>query len=171
LFFGEGESVTDSLFLLHKGLCVPFHEATLRQQTAPIVEGLGFRIVEMSMARVTGRTQVSLVIYAESGVGIDDCATVHRTVRPRLEMLMNDRDIALQVMSPGIDRVLKSWSEFEVFVGRGVRILRHGNDEWIRGVIRSATDTEVEVETAEGIVPVRHTDIQKARLDYSQEVR
>ena len=150
---------------------MPFQESMLRQQATPIVEGLGFRVVEFSVAKVSGRAQVALVIYRESGIGIDDCAQVHRTLLPRLELLMNDRDVALQVMSPGIDRVFKSWTEFGVFVGRGASVLLRDNEAWISGVISRATESEVELTRADGARVIRFSDIQKARLDYSQEVR
>ena len=172
LFFGEEESGTDSFFVLRRERGrVPIEIGALSDQTTPIVEGLGFRIVELNMTVVKGRTHVTLVIYSPDGVGIDDCATVHRTVLPRLELLLDDRDIALQVASPGIDRVLKSWSEFEVFSGRGVRVLRQGADDWLCGTVLRAHATEVEIASATGVVAVPHADIQKAKLDYTQEVR
>ena len=150
---------------------MPFQESMLQQQATPIVEGLGFRVVELSIGVANGRTQVALVIYRQNGVGIDDCAQVHRTLLPRLELLMSNRDVALQVMSPGIDRVFKDWTEFGVFVGRGVTVLLRDDEAWISGVISRATDSEVELTGADGARVVPYSDIQKARLDYSQEVR
>jgi ribosome maturation factor RimP len=143
----------------------------LAENVTPIVEGLGFRVVELNTAVVSGRTHVTLVIYSAAGVGIDECAIVHRTVLPRLEVLMNDRDVALQVASPGIDRVLKDWHEFEIFTGRGVRILSRGQEEWTSGVVQKAGDQEVELAGPSGVTTVRYAEIQKAKLDYTQEVR
>ena len=91
----------------------------LRENVSPVVKAMGFSIVELESSVVSGRTHVHLVIYRPSGVSIDDCAEVHRTVQPRLETLMDDRDIALQVASPGVDRAIKSNIEYSVFVGRG----------------------------------------------------
>jgi ribosome maturation factor RimP len=145
------------------------HES-LAEAITPIVEGLGFRVVEFSAQNVKGRNHAMLVIYSPQGVGIDDCATVHKTVLPRLELLMDDRDVALQVASPGIDRVLKDWREFGVFIGRGIRILPNDRDEWIAGIVANVTEDTVEVTTGDEPVEVPFAAIRKAKLDYSQEV-
>ena len=143
----------------------------LREQLEEIVQGVGFSIVELHSSVVKGRTHVHLVVYRPEGVSIDDCAEVHKTVRPRIELLLDDRDVALQVASPGIDRTIKDNSEYAVFVGRGVRLLKKGAESWLGGVIRAGSDREVEIETAEGIETIPYAEIQKAKLDYTQEVR
>ncbi|MFW5689108.1 MAG: hypothetical protein ACOC1U_05975 [Spirochaetota bacterium] len=143
----------------------------LREQIEEVVQGVGFSIVELHSSVVKGRTHVNLVVYRPEGVGIDDCAEVHRTVRPRLELLLDDRDVALQVASPGIDRTLKENREFAVFTGRGVKVLPRDADTWIAGIIRDAGEREVEIETAEGPRRIAYAEIQKAKLDYTQEVR
>ncbi len=143
----------------------------LIDQLDEIVQGLGFRVVELNTSVVKGRTHCHLVIYRSEGVGIDDCATVHRTVLPRLELLWDDRDVALQVASPGIERTMKDMRELGIFVDRGVRILRKHADDWITGIIRGADADRVEVETEHGVQEIAIAEIQKAKLDYSQEVR
>ncbi|MFP4113223.1 MAG: hypothetical protein ACOC2Y_03210 [Spirochaetota bacterium] len=148
-------------------------EATgaLREQLDEIVRGAGFRIVELHTSVVKGRTHANLVIYRPEGVGINDIAEVHKTVLPRLELLLDDRDVALQVASPGIDRTIKDNSEFAVFHGRGVKILERKTDEWLGGVVGAADDEAVEIETEEGVRRIPYAEIQKAKLDHTQEVR
>lgn len=143
----------------------------LRDQLEEIVQGVGFRIVELSVSVVKGRTHVHLVIYRPEGVSIDDVAEVHKTVLPRIELLLDDRDVALQVASPGIDRTFKDNVEFAVFAGKGVRVLSHDRGDWIAGVIAAASDRDVDIETPEGVVKIAFSDVQKAKLDYTQEVR
>ena len=142
----------------------------LRNQVEPIVEGTGYRVVELSSGVVKGRPHVNLVVYHPNGVSIDDCAEMHRTLLPRIELLMNNRDVALQISSPGIERTFKDESEFAVFLGRGVQLLLR-DDGWIGGCIVSATGTEVEIRTDGGVRTFAFADIQKAKLDYTQEVR
>jgi len=67
--------------------------------------------------------------------------------------------------------VLKDWHEFEIFTGRGVRVLRRGEEEWTSGVVRKAGDQEMELDGPSGVTVVRYAEIQKAKLDYTQEVR
>ena len=142
----------------------------LRDQVGPIVEGAGYRIVELSSGVVKGRPHVNLVVYRPEGVSIDDCAEMHRTLLPRIELLLDNRDVAMQISSPGIERTFKDPSEFAVFVGRGVQIL-HRDDGWIGGCIVSATGTEAEIRADGGVRRFAFADIQKAKLDYTQEVR
>jgi ribosome maturation factor RimP len=103
-------------------------------------------------------------------VSIDDCAEVHRTVLPRLELLLDDRDVALQVASPGIERTMKDPRELEVFAGRGVKILKRDSEDWVAGIVRSADAQRVELKTADGVHEIALSDIRKAKLDYTQEV-
>ena len=146
-------------------------ETELRGDFAPLMKELGFAIVELHAAPVGGRMHLELVIYRAEGVSIDDCARVHKVVRPRAELILDDRDLAVQVASPGIDRTFKSNSEFQVFIDQGVRVLLRGADEWIVGVVESTDDRGVTLRDGDKRRTVTYDDIQKARLDYSQEVK
>ncbi len=141
----------------------------LQEDLGPIVEGAGYRLVELHAGVIKGRTHVNIVVYRPEGIGIDDCAEAHRTLLPRIELLLDDRDVALQVASPGITRTLKDLSEFAVFCGRGVQILLHDGG-WVGGRIASVTERAVEVSTDEGARTIAFDDIQKAKLDHTQEV-
>jgi ribosome maturation factor RimP len=145
--------------------------SALRDEIDEIVRGAGFSIVELHTSVVKGRTHVHLVVYRPEGVGIDDIAEVHKTVRPRLELLLDDRDVALQVASPGIDRTIKDNSEFAVFLGRGVKVLERETGSWLGGILRSVDERGIEIETAEETRRIDYAEIQKAKLDYTQEVR
>lgn len=143
----------------------------LRNAVTPIVEALGYQTVDVAMSVVTGRRHVNLVVYKNSGVSVDDCAAIHKTLLPRLEVLLNDRDIAMQVASPGIDRAIKNDIEYSVFVGRGVRVLCASTGDWTAGIIQSATEAGVVIASDDTTHSIPFADIQKAKLDYSQEVR
>jgi len=64
-----------------------FDFETVRREVTPIIEGLGFSVVELNIGRSTHQINVAIVIYNPEGVGIEDCASVSRTLRPRLELL------------------------------------------------------------------------------------
>jgi len=146
-------------------------ESELTNDFDPLLRELGFRIVELHAATVKGRTHLDLVIYGEEGVSIDDCATVHKVIMPRAELILDDRDLAVQVASPGIDRTFKDNSEFAVFVGRGVSVLKRGTEAWIGGVVDSVSDSDVTLRCGHERQSIAFTEIQKTRLDYSQEVK
>ena len=140
-------------------------------ELSPVVEGLGYLIVEAKHARMRGTTHVTLVIYRSDGVTVDGCADVSRTVLPRLSILFDTQDVALEVGSPGIDRKIKHNREYGIFIGRGVQVLLRDTADWFGGVIRSADDSIVEIEGAAGPRAVAYDQIQKAKLDEAQEVR
>jgi ribosome maturation factor RimP len=144
---------------------------SLREQVSDVVSGLGYSVVDVNQSVVKGRTHVHLVIYRREGVNVDDCAEIHKTVAPRLELLLDDRDVALQVASPGIDRTFKSNREFAVFVNRGVKVLLKSSMEWTSGIVASSDETSVTLESDGTSAHIPFSDIQKAKLDYTQEVR
>ncbi|MEE8440781.1 MAG: ribosome maturation factor RimP [Spirochaetia bacterium] len=146
-------------------------ESELKIDFAPLLRELGFQIVELHAATVKGRVHLDLVIYGADGVAIDDCAAVYKVIMPRAELMLDSRDVALQVASPGTDRTFKDNGEFAVFVDRGVRVLVSGADDWIGGVVDSVSESDVTLRDGQGRQSIAFADIQKVRLDYSQEVK
>jgi len=140
-------------------------ERLLRDDFAPLIEHLGFRIVELHCATVHGRIHLDIVIHAADGVTIDDCADVHKLIRPRAEVMLDSRDVAVQIASPGINRVLKDNSEFDVFAGSPVLILRRSDEDWIAGVIRRTDESSVTIDSSDGEMTLAFDDIQKAKLE------
>ncbi len=91
---------------------------------APTVEAMGYRLVRVMM---TGGRRPTLQIMAEradgSGMGVDDCAEISRTISAVLDV---EDPIAgeytLEVSSPGIDRPLTRLSDFRRFAGFEARV-------------------------------------------------
>ncbi len=97
---------------------------------------MGLALVEMALGRRKGTTRVSVVIYRQGGVGVDDCAEVSGMLLPRLETIEGMGDVSLEVSSPGIERTLRDSAEYAIFAGRGVRILAGTETEWQGGIIQ-----------------------------------
>ncbi len=87
-----------------------------------VLESAGFQVVEVRGARQEKVWRIELVLYRSGGIGIDHCADAHRLVAPALEVALDSRNVVLQVSSPGIDRVLKSPREYEIFQGLPVYV-------------------------------------------------
>ena len=51
-------------------------KGTYYQLLAPVVEGLGFSIVELSAANRQDGLHISLVIFSPAGVTVKDCSKV-----------------------------------------------------------------------------------------------
>lgn len=92
-------------------------DGTLRDDLEAIIEGLGYRMVELKSQPIRDTLVVSLVVHKSGGIGLEDCEVVHRTILPRLEAVLERDDIRMEVSSPGIGRKLKSWREFNAFKG------------------------------------------------------
>lgn len=136
----------------------------------PVVDKLGFSLVELRSGVARDALRVSMVIYRPEGVNLDDCSSVYRAVLPRIEVSENRRDVHLTVSSPGVDRTIRSTAEFSIFRGRAVRLLMNGSGEWTKGTIQTTTDHSVELAGASGRTEHDFNDIVKAQLDYSEEV-
>ncbi len=146
-------------------------EDPIRETVEPVITGLGYTLVDIQSKFVRDRLRVIIVIYRESGITVDDCAAVHQAVQPRIEVLQDNRDVYLEVSSPGLDRKFRTNREFAVFTGRGARLLRADNDQWVAGIIVEAGEDAVTLENETGRETVAMELIRKARLDESQEVR
>jgi ribosome maturation factor RimP len=136
-----------------------------------LAKGLGFELVEFSVSRHKGSCQARAVIYAQSGTGISECSRFHRILLPRLEVLLSDQDLSLEVSSPGIERSFKSDREYGIFKGRGVRAYSRSMSDWVCGILSGFDGETISISRrGEKDVALGRLDIAKARLDHSQEV-
>ncbi len=104
----------------------------------------------------------------DSGVGVDDCAEVSRTVSALLEV--EDpirRSYTLEVSSPGIDRPLVDRRDFERFAGLAARVETrqlHDGRRRFKGRLLGVVGDEVHLETDAGTVEVPLSEIAQAKL-------
>ena len=145
-------------------------EDRLYPSVAPLIEKMGYSIVELiSQRRRSGALHVHLVIYRPQGIGVQDCEEVYRAVLPRIEVSDDRRDVHLEVSSPGLTRNLKSADEFELFVGRRVKVLMDNSDEWVAGILGNTDETGITLRTSAGESRVDFSAIRKARLEDTRE--
>jgi ribosome maturation factor RimP len=128
-------------------------------------------LIELFLFRRRGRgekpgtVQVKITAYKPGIMGVDDCSRLHRALLPRLELEFSGEDLYLEVSSPGIDRLIKDGSEFAHYLGRGVKCYRRDISDWTGGLLRSAGETVIVLETGEGQIPISYDSIAKAKLD------
>jgi ribosome maturation factor RimP len=145
-------------------------EKDVRDAVEPLLAGMGIFLVELAIGRLKGSTRVSVVIHRKEGVGIDDCAEVSRLLLPRLQTIEALLDVSLEVSSPGIERTIRSQAEYELFRGRGVRILSGTDTEWFGGIIERVEAGALWLKKGKENRRFALEEIRKARLDYSVEV-
>jgi ribosome maturation factor RimP len=144
----------------------------LSEELRSLLERSGLKLVEFSVSRHRGSVTGRATIYAAGGTGTEECARAHRIIYPRLQALYGPQ-AGLEVMSPGIDRILKSTAEWRIFEGRWVRVMARTvigeAGTWIQGRIEHATDEGVVLATDMGRRALRFDEIAKARLDSTRE--
>jgi ribosome maturation factor RimP len=137
----------------------------------PLARGLGMSLIDLFLFRRKGRgdragtVQVKITAYKPGIMGVDDCSRLHRALLPRLELEFPGGDLYLEVSSPGIDRLIRDGSEFVHYLGRGVKCYRRDISDWTGGLLLSADETGIVLETGEGQIPVPYDSIAKAKLD------
>src|SRR3569832_1946303 len=144
----------------------------LRERLIALIEHvlaqLGYELVELEYA--AGRTSAVVRIFIDqpAGISVDDCERVSRDVAALLDV---DDPIptayTLEVSSPGFDRVLRTPTHFERFVGERVFVElqapRAGRKRYT-GILKTKTTTKVELEVDKQTVDVPFGEIAKARL-------
>lgn len=137
--------------------------------TDPVAESLGYKIVEIQSKNLNDELYIYVVIYALGGISIDDCSRLHKALKGRIEAFTEDRDVYIEVSSPGINRNIKSAGEFAVFKGKKIKLLLDDQDEWQKFIIKDTDNNCVTLEIAENnsseIVKIKYSDIRKAKLD------
>jgi len=135
----------------------------------PVIQGLGMSLVEVTVSRHKGSTQIRVIIYKTGAIGVDNCSRVHRAILPRLELAFPGEDFYVEVSSPGIDRLIKDKAEFRHYIGRGIRCYSRGNSDWVQGILAAAGDEKITLQGKDGSMDLFFADIAKAKLDHSVE--
>ena len=143
-----------------------------------LVKALALRTVEAVDSVHQGTHHMRVVVYKEDGeVNTDDLAAVYNIIYPRYSVIFGDRDLELEVSSPGLQRTLKDVIEFSIFKGKLVRVYSTSLSSYIVGKIESADDSSVTLldctveDTGEkrDSLTLAFSDIAKAKLEYRWE--
>lgn len=140
----------------------------------PVIEGLGYELVRVRM--LGGKTK-ALQIMAErpdGGIEVDDCAKISTAVSAVLDVEDPFEDpYALEVSSPGIDRPLTRFKDFDMWNGYEAKI---ETDELVdgrrrfKGVLAGVNDDEVLITIAEGTIGLKFDWLSDAKLVLTDEL-
>ena len=142
--------------------------ATLRAMLEPVVESLGFDLVEVELSGQGGRAILRLYIDSHGGVTVDDCAKVSHQASAVLDVEDPvSGQYTLEVSSPGLDRPLVKRRDFERFLGETVKVRMsrpaHGRRNFTGQLTRMEGGSIILEAGAESFsLPLE--DIDKARL-------
>lgn len=110
----------------------------------------GYEIVEVAYKKSTPHSLLSVFIYNEDGVSLDDCDKMSRAI----ESVLDEEDLIeesyyLEVSSPGLDRPIKTSSDLRRNKGKLVEAKLFApldGKKIYEGVIVSYTDDSVTLE-------------------------
>ncbi|MBP5569278.1 MAG: ribosome maturation factor [Treponema sp.] len=132
---------------------IPYSKIKYYSECAPLVEGLGYKLVDLKIIPGKTTTKISAIvtpIQNDVNMGVNDCAKVHRALLPRLEALLGTEDTTMELTSPGIEHNIKNAAEFSVFTGRDVRVWDKTVTDWVGGKILSSDEKSVTLEKESG---------------------
>ena len=140
----------------------------------PILEGMGFELVDIAYLCERGRWTLRLFIDKEKGVTLDDCAMVSG----ELGDLIESRDLVphkyvLEVSSPGINRPLRKEKDFVRVVGQKVKIRTLRPVKGCRnftGILRDVQNGTLVLEMEGQRLAMHLNEIDKANLIYEFEM-
>ena len=101
----------------------------------PIVENLGYELVETAYKKTQDGMVLTLYIHNENGITLDDCEVVSRGVDEALEELdpTHGETYFLNVSSLGLDRPIKNHKDAQRNIGFDISVklyaTEHGNKE------------------------------------------
>lgn len=132
---------------------IPYGKIKYYDQCATLVEGLGYKLVDLKIIPGQNVTKISAIVTTtdpSANMGVNDCAKVHRALLPRLEALLGTEETTMELTSPGIEHNIKNAAEFAVFTRRNVRVWDKTITEWTGGKIVKADETSVTMEKEGG---------------------
>ena len=109
----------------------------LFKNVAQCIKTLDLDTVEVTQSRDKGCTNMRVVLSKREGeINTDDLEKAYNVIYPMYQVLSQDRDLNLEVSSPGIQRNLKDVYEFEGKDGESVLyflfFIYSGKDRFIR---------------------------------------
>ena len=145
-----------------------FDREKLIKSTEETIEKLGYKSVEINFSQNQNNVKIRAVVYSVEGISLNDCEIIHKTLFPKLELLLDEKNnLSLEITSPGIDRVLKSCKEYQVFENKRIKILPKDKNEWLSGVISKTENQKIFIDLDNGSrLEIDYQDIQKGKLDY-----
>ena len=142
----------------------------LTQLLKPAVEGVGYELVGIEHLPMGKHTVLRIYIDSPDGITVNDCSRVSHQVSGVLEVEEPIKgQFTLEVSSPGIDRMLFNFEQFEQFVGSKVKVKLHHAIEGkrkITGVIESAENNVIVIKESDTDMSfqLEMDDIDKANI-------
>lgn len=137
----------------------------LRDVVEPVCSEHGFDLEELAVAPAGRRRRVSVVIDADGGVDLDDCAELSSALSSALDTtdVLGDTPYTLEVSSPGVSRPLRLPRHWRRNVGRLVRVVLADGAE-LTGRVQASDEEGAALEVAGASRRLNYDQIRTARV-------
>ena len=132
-----------------------------------ICQDLGYELVDVEFKKGAKHNLISIFIYKEDGIGLDDCESVSRKID---EILDKDEDLTdpyyLEVSSPGLDRPIKTKDDYRRNLGKEVEVKLYApidGKKQFEGFLTSYDDKNVLIKMEDGDMTFKQKDISMMR--------
>jgi len=136
---------------------------SLDSEIAKIVKANGAEFYDSEVVSEGEETIFRISITREEGVNLDLCAEISHALSPFLDVHPPmSSPYRLEVSSPGIERRLRKTEHFKSAIGENIKLKVPGQDR-LKGVLKSADDKGITVETKHGDESYSYRDILTAK--------
>ena len=143
----------------------------------PVVETAGLELVDVAFDRHGGRRVLRVIVDRDGGIDLDAIAMLSERLSRRLDLeSFSAEPYSLEVSSPGIERTLRSASQFRRAVGERIRVRVVAAIEGVRsfeGVLVAADDGGITIRVDGDDLRLANADVDSARtvVDWNPELR
>jgi ribosome maturation factor RimP len=136
----------------------------------PILEELGFQLVDVEYLSDRGRWTLRLYIDREGGVTIDDCVKVSNELGDLIDIKnIIEHEYVLEVSSPGLNRPLKKEADFLRVIGKKIKVRTRmplKGQRNFTGILMDFKEHELYIQWEGQLITMAWTDVEKANLVY-----
>ena len=146
---------------------------TVREAIEPTVTELGYRIWDVTYAKVGADYHLEITIDSDDGIGIEDCERVHRAIDPILdEADPIESFYYLDVSSPGLERELRTEEHILLSVGAVVEaklFAAKDGAKSVTGRLLSFEDGKLVIENEVGKTELERSEISRLITVFFEE--
>ncbi len=135
----------------------------LEAQIAKIIEANGAALYDTEIVTEFDETIYRVLLTKVGGVKLDLCASISHELSPFLDVNPPmSQAYRLEISSPGIERKLVKPVHFENAIGEKVK-LKLGDGEKIKGLLKSADNNGIVIETKAGDESYAYGDLNTCK--------
>ncbi|MCM8770508.1 MAG: ribosome maturation factor RimP [Candidatus Omnitrophica bacterium] len=140
----------------------------IKELINPCITSHGLELVEINYFYQANKLILRIFIdRPEGGINIDECALVNQELGSILDAAgLIQQSYTLEVSSPGVDRVLKTWDDFKRVINRNLVVFLNesikGKHE-IHGILKRVDSTFIYIESGEQEFLIPYTKITRAK--------